>query len=128
MAAALQTGRTASSELEVVSPELVLIDPKLAADARELLGDPAEPDRQPLEAKRAAPSSPAAAPPPPPGDTNAEARQRLMERGLDSEVLGELVPSEKHFRGRALFIPAAAAATAVALFVVQLYLSQGKLG
>jgi hypothetical protein len=51
-----------------------------------------------------------------------------MEGGLDSEILGSLVPSGKHVRRRATFIPAAAAATAVALFVVQLYLNQGKLG
>jgi hypothetical protein len=114
-----------------VSPELVLIDPELAADARERLGDPAETRsavRQPSEARRAAPAASLAVPPPPPDDTSAEARQRLMERGLDSEVLGSLVPSGKHFRRRALFIPAASAATAVALFVVQLYLNQGKLG
>jgi len=114
-----------------VSPELVLVDPELAADAREFLGDDAAVRslvRQPSEERRAAAPAPVAVPPRPPDDTSEEARQRLMERGLDSEVLGSLVPSEKQFRRRALFIPAAAAATVVGLFVVQLFLNHGTLG
>jgi hypothetical protein len=50
-----------------------------------------------------------------------------MERALDSEVLGSLVPPRRRFRRRATFIPATAAAVAVALLVVQLSVNQGKL-
>ena len=57
----------------------------------------------------------------------SEARARLVEGALDSEVLGSLVSPGKRFRRRARLIPATAAASSVTLFVLQLYLSQGKL-
>ena len=128
MAAAPGTAATTSLRREALSPELVLVDPELAADARESLTDPAgslrphdaEREPQPVVARGVETT--------PPEDTIMEARERLMERGLDSEVLGSLVPSEKHFRRRATLIPATAAATAVGLFVLQLYLNQGSLG
>lgn len=132
VAAAVRTGGTTSSGAEIVSPELVLVDPALAVEARQLLADSADTrssvTRPSDDAESPRIPAPDTAPPQRPDDTSAEARLRLMEHGLDSEVLGSLVPSGKHFRRRATLIPAAAAATAVALFVVQLYLNQGKLG
>jgi hypothetical protein len=133
MAAAPGTGVTTSSGLEIVSPELVLVDPELAADAREFAADSPDassPAREPSHDERESPPVPAPGGTRPlhPDDRSAEARQRLMERGLDSEVLASLVPSGKRFRRRATFIPTAAAATAVGLLVFQLYLNHGKLG
>ena len=64
----------------------------------------------------------------PPGPGVLEARERLMRAGVDSEVLGSMVPRVRMFRRRATLVPALAAASAVALFVLQLYVAQGALG
>lgn len=113
---------------DLVSPELVLVDPQLAAYSRALLTVPADalsrlyeplhPRREPL---------PVSVPGDAGVDASAEARERPMEGAFDSEVLGSLMPSRKHFRRRASLIPATAAATSVTLLVIQLYLSHGKL-
>ena len=112
----------------LLSPELVLVDPQLVAyrraplavptTPRSRLGEPARPDLKVL---------PVSVPSKPGTDAISEARKRLMEAGLDSDMLGSLVPARKHFRRRASLIPATAAATSVALLVLQLYLGHGQL-
>jgi hypothetical protein len=111
---------------DLLSPELVLVDPQLMAyprvplasptNARSRLSEPG-PDREPASASGPSTES----------DAMSGARMRLMEAGLDSDVLGTLIPARKHFRRRASLIPASAAATSVALLVLQLYLGHGGL-
>lgn len=111
----------------LLSPELVLVDPELDVHPRVPLAlptkarsrrlEPAAPNRDPLYG---APSERG-------NDALSEARKRLMEAGLHSDVLGSLVPPRKDSRSRARLIPAGAAATSVALLVLQLYLGQGQL-
>jgi hypothetical protein len=113
---------------DLLSPELALVDPQLVADPRvppaaftnprSRLWDPAAPDGEPVSVS--VPSHPGS-------DAISEARKRLMEAGLDSDVLGSLVPARRHFRRRASVIPASAAATSVALLVLQVYLGNGGL-
>jgi hypothetical protein len=113
---------------DLVSPELVLVDPQLAAYTRALLAVPTDalsrleqplpPVREPL---------PVSVPGDAGGDASVEARKRLMEGALDSEALGSVPRSREHFRRRARLIPAIAAATSVALLVLQLNLGDGKL-
>src|SRR5919197_1964624 len=98
-------------ELQALSPEVVLVDPDLAASARPLLAEPdarveiGEPSRDEqsepsaLIAKQGFRS-----------EAIAEARQRLMEAGLASEVVGAMLPSGRYFRRRATLIPASSAA------------------
>jgi hypothetical protein len=123
------TGHTvAPPQPEVLSPELVLVDPQLAAhvhavhadhdDAVSHVEEATPADREPMPVSRPGDSG---------DDATAAARERLMERALDSEVLGSLVPPGRRFRRRATLIPATAAAVAVALLVVQLSVNQGKL-
>jgi hypothetical protein len=129
MAAAPSTAATTSLRHEILSPELALVDPELAAEARAYLADPARPlSSRDFERESPPVVVPAVEATPLPEDTIMEARRRLMERGLDAEVLESLLPSGKRFRRRATLIPATAAATAVGLFVLQLYLNQGSLG
>jgi hypothetical protein len=111
---------------DLLSPELVLVAPELPAYPREPLEVPADaysPLREP-DAPDREPSSDAV--PIAHGQAISEARKRLMEAGVESDVLGSLVP-RKHFRRRARLVPASAAATSVALLVLQLYLSHGAL-
>ena len=122
--------------LENLSPELVLVDPSLAASARARL--PERDDSRDLAwAGTSARTRPPQVYPASFRDygplyevalTNGEALQRLLQGAVDSEVLGSLVPSRRLFRRRTTFVPTSAAAASVALFVVQLFLSQGRLG
>jgi hypothetical protein len=132
MAAAPSGGVTTPARLDIVSPELVLVDPLLGAHARAFLSDSAD------TLSRIAQSPPDGGEPLPASirdggawphadDASADARERLMDGALDSEVLGSIVPYGRQFRRRATLIPATSAATSVALFVVQVYLSQGRL-
>ena len=112
---------------ELLSPELVLVDAELAGDRRVPL--PAPPDAssslwEPAPYRERPPESDSAE-----ADEDAigEARTRLVEAGIASDVLGSLVRARKGFRRRATLIPASAAATSVALLVLQLYLEHGRL-
>jgi hypothetical protein len=134
MAAAPDTGVTVS-ERDAVSPELALVDPRLAASARVLLPDPddtlAPAGQSTRTRRRLSPVSVldhgffsyenAEA-------TSAEARQRLMDSGIDSEVMGSQVPAGRHVRRCTTLIPTSSAAASVVLFVLQLYVSRGALG
>ena len=124
-----------ASALENLSPELVLVDPSLAASARARL--PERDDSRDLAwAGTSARTRPPQVYPASFRDygplfevaLNGEALQRLLQGAVDSEVLGSLVPSSRPFRRRTTFVPTSAAAASVALFVVQLFLSQGRLG
>jgi hypothetical protein len=106
-------------EIEAVelSPEVMLVDPDLAVTARELRAR-----------HEATPEWPRPAPAVSRPDHRVlEARQRLLDAGIASDVLGSVVPDGRHLRRRATLVPALSAATSVALFVVQLYLGQGVL-
>jgi len=58
----------------------------------------------------------------------SDALERMVEHAADSELLAPRVSSRRHCRRITTVIPTSAAASAVALFVVQLYVSQGNLG
>ena len=120
------------AKLDVVSPELVLVDPELAIPARTSL--PAS-ERQSAQHEL----KPAAAAPVKPlamslhrgafsddARATAEARQRLMDGAVVSEVLGALA-QVNHFRRRATLIPSSSAASSVGILVLQLYLGHGHL-
>lgn len=117
---------TTRTERGEISPEVVLVDPDLAASARPLLELHEQPPKRlaerGLEDQYASIRRVAQ-----PDDREAQARQRLLEAGIASDVLGSMVPCGRHFRRRATLVPAVSAASSVAVFVLQLYLGQGTL-
>lgn len=117
---------------ELVSPELALVDAELAASLRPLLPDPGERDDPQTEA---APLNPhaqweAGTEEPARVETEvvmSEARDRLMWYAVDGEPLGPRTETRRCLRRRATLVPSLSAASAVALFLTQLYTSQGTL-
>src|SRR6266511_3812189 len=101
----------------VLSPELVLVDPQPGAY-------PPAPFAVPGTVRPRLTKPAATKPPSRTGDAHGDAvnaaHERLLKAGIDSDVLGSLVPAGKHFRRRARLVPACAAASAVALLVLQL--------
>jgi hypothetical protein len=61
-------------------------------------------------------------------DPALEARRRLMDAGIASDVRGSMIPRGRRYRRRATLIPAFSAATSVALLVAQLYMANGTFG
>jgi hypothetical protein len=122
--------RTALVDVENLTPEEALPDEQFAESPWSLRVDwdaPLDPTPPPVRREPGrAPTPVVYESPPEPGFL--EARERLMRAGVDSEVLGSMVPRVRIFRRRATLVPACAAATAVALFVLQLYVAQGALG
>ena len=123
---------TTRTERGEVSPEVVLIDPDLAASAGPLLVSHEQPRKQAAEGASKEehrysslfPVRPALAHP----DARAiQARQRLLEAGIASDVLGSMVPRRRRLRRRATLIPAISAASSAGVLVLQLYLGQGTL-
>ena len=118
-------------EADEVSPELALVDPDLVASAAPR---PIQRDRRPawlanrsVDEQVRDQSLPRAGPMPQHDDRILKARQRLLEAGIDSDVLGSMVPRGRQMRRRAILIPSLAAASSVALLALQLYMGQGAL-
>ena len=122
---------TLLSELENSSPEVGLVDPEFAPSARALLERDASVrwlEERGLGDKGRRHASVEPATSAMPEDQALEARRRLMDAGIASEVRGSTIPRARRFRRRATLIPALSAATSVALFVLQLYVANGALG
>lgn len=118
-------------EVDAVSPELALVDPDLVAPAASQL---VRRERRPgWLANRGVADQirdqtlPRAGLMSQRDDRRLEARQRLLEAGVASDVLGSIVPRGRQLRRRAMLIPALSAACSVALLVFQLYVGQGAL-
>ena len=118
-------------EPEVLSPEVVLVDPVLAPSAVPFLerdasvpwlGERGVGDKGQRHVSGEPASSPLSE------DPGLEARRRLMDAGIASDVRGSMIPRGRRYRRRATLIPALSAATSVALLILQLYVANGTLG
>jgi hypothetical protein len=58
----------------------------------------------------------------------AEARQRLLEAGVDSDVMASIVPSGRRFSRWTTLVATSSAAAAGAILAVEAFLSRGTLG